>query len=161
MDRPQLQHLADFLARTFSEFGLVHDYQALAELRVGTLWMDIRFGHTLFNGKELKTLVTPQRLRSGLDMELGGDAAILLEEATLKVRFDTELHDEQREQAVRWAHPTGRFISCKIHCRSRIGTKLETATGLHSETLEWPYPFHVAGGEEEGTQTRPSNPPSE
>ena len=145
MERDQLQHLADFLCHAFTDIGLMHDYQQLAELRAGSLWMDIRFGHTFFNGKPLPTLLAPQRLRGELDMKLGGDAATVLEEATLKVHFDTERYEQQRDLSVQWAKPTGHFVSCKVQCRSRVGTSRETATGLYTETLEWPYPFPARG----------------
>ena len=160
MERARLQYLADFLCHAFTDIGLMYDYQRLADAGRGALWLDLRYGHHFLNGRPVEGLVTPQRLQSELHMELGGDPATLLEEATLKVRFETEHHSEQRDPTVQWSQPTGRFVSCRVQCRSRVGVGKDIATGLHTETLEWAYPFHIPTLEELRARDGPSGPPT-
>jgi hypothetical protein len=132
------------LAEGFCSVGdadLTWDYDLLADLREGTLWIDLRGGETFFNGEPLPQLFFPTILRANLSMELGGQPSDMLEEASLKVQFTTERYQGQRNTDVKWAKPWNNFVSFNGKFRSRAGAGGVTATATSEQQIEWPYRF--------------------
>jgi hypothetical protein len=76
---------------------------------------------------------------------LGAAPAIVLDEATIKIRFGTEIHPDQRDLDTRWAHLTGQFCTLTGTCRARVGAAGLTATAIKSGvSAEWPHPWSQA-----------------
>ncbi len=139
MKHEDLKVLADLVVQ-LDTFDLVWDFDQLAKLGAGTLWIDLRGCESFFNGRPVR-LQFPVILHAGLHQTLGGDPATALEEASLKMRFTTERHPEQRDRDVEWDETPAEFVTCEAKCRSRIGVPGRTASAMASHTFEWPYDY--------------------
>ena len=143
MDNTELQYLADFLASSFTDLGLMHDYQLLAERGSGIITIDARRGTAVCDGKPWPDLMSAARVASFFRVELDRDPLVSLEDATLEVRFSTERHSEQRNLGAQWTRPTGIWVGASFDCRSRVRAAGQTTTASHSESEEWPYPLRL------------------
>ena len=143
MERTELQYLADFLASSFTNLGLVHDYQLLAEQGSGLITIDARKGTALREGKPWPELLSASRIASEFRLELDRDPLVALEDAIVKVKFTTERYNEQREVGTKWTHPTGTWVGASFDCRSWVRVAGQIATASHSDREEWPYPLRL------------------
>ncbi len=143
MERTELEYLADFLASSFTELGLMHDYQILAERGSGTITIDARRGTALCDGKPWPELMSAARVASLFRLELDRDPLVALQDATLKVKFATERYREQRKVGTKWTHPTDMWIGATFDSRSWVRVAGQIATASHSDQEEWPYPLRL------------------
>ncbi len=143
MERSELQYLADFLASSFTDLGLMHDYQILAERGSGLITIDARRGTALCDGKPWPELLSGARVASHFRSELDRDPLVALEDAMLKVKFSTERYREQRELGTKWTQPTGMWVGATFECRSWVRVAGQIATATHSCQEEWPFPLRL------------------
>ena len=143
MERTELQYLADFLAGSFTDLGLMHDYEILAERGSGLNAIDARRGSALCDGEPWPELLSAARVASCFRLELDRDPLVALEDATLKVKFSTERYNEQRNLGTKWTNPTGTWVGASFDCRSWVRVPGQIATASHSDQEEWPFPLRL------------------
>ena len=140
MKNKRLKHHAFIFCHMFCGWQLLHDYKAISELKEGEILIDILTQTCFHNGKPMQPLVMASILNSWMneDLESNNIPLSAIEKAQLKVKFHTEKHKGQRNQAVRWTRPTSHFISCRLDCVGVIATDEKEYFGHYSEIEEWP-----------------------
>ena len=140
------QSLSEHLERTardlvlqFTAFELMHDYDALAAMGSGTLWIDLASGQTHHNGRKMPPLVITARLQGWLRESLAAAhiSKTGTQDAALTAELTVERYSGQRHEG-RWAGAPSRFVECRADVRCRLVVDGQLGEAHSHELMEWP-----------------------
>ncbi len=142
-----MQHVADTLCYMFCGWRLVNSYQELELLHSGTLVIDVRTEACRFEGRDLVPLRIAGELKAWYDRELLDNRidAGAIREAMLvaELTFGTKPCEKRKKRNVDYSSDSAyvtadHFITCDIHCSSRIITDEREYTSEYTDFEVWP-----------------------
>lgn len=140
MSIKRLNHHAQNLGQMFCGWQLMFDYKRLADLRNGTLAIDMLSGSCRHNGQKIDGLRIVKRLRNWMLRDLRDHKVDLqrVRRAELEVEFSTRRLPGQQIRKTSWKDVTPFFVQCSINCRSRVAIEQREFVSSYSDVEEWP-----------------------
>ncbi len=140
MSIKRLKHHAHNLGQMFCGWELMFDYKRLAELKRGTLYINMLTEQCFHDGNAIDSFRIVNRIRDWMvrdlaDHNLDINRLLCVE---LQVEFNTKKQLGQKNQRSSWNDSTVNFVYCTFNCRSRVKTITREFSSSYRNEEEWP-----------------------
>jgi hypothetical protein len=124
----------------FCGWELMFDYKRLAELKKGTLRINMLTEECFHDGNPIDTLRIVRRLRDWMIRDLEDYKLDIkrLQCVELHVEFETKKQLGQKNERSSWNDSTVNFVYCTFNCNSRVKTITREFSSSYLGDEEWP-----------------------